>query len=35
MAKPDFTGIWRFNRGRSSLQIPAPDWTIFGATDPE
>src|SRR5262245_13311903 len=29
MAKPDFTGIWRFNRGRSSLQIPAPDSTTF------
>src|SRR5262249_47325453 len=29
MAKPDFTGIWKFNRSRSSLQIPAPDSTTF------
>src|SRR5262245_42944989 len=29
MAKPDFTGTWKFNRGRSSLQIPAPDSTTF------
>ena len=29
MAKPDFTGTWKLNRGRSSLQIPAPDSTTF------
>src|SRR5262245_30057558 len=29
MAKPDFTGTWKFNRGRSSLQIPPPDSTTF------
>jgi hypothetical protein len=29
MAKPDFTGIWKFNRSRSSLQIPEPDSTTF------
>src|SRR5262245_43548967 len=29
MVKPDFTGTWKFNRSRSSLQIPAPDSTTF------
>lgn len=29
MLKPDFTGTWRFNRARSTLQITAPDTTIF------
>ena len=29
MTKPDFTGTWRFNRELSSLQITAPDSTIF------
>ena len=27
--RPDFTGTWRFNPGRSALQIPAPDATRF------
>jgi hypothetical protein len=29
MQKPDYTGTWKFNRGRSLLQIPVPDSTIF------
>jgi hypothetical protein len=29
MAKPNFTGTWKFNPGKSVLQIPAPDSTIF------
>ena len=29
MEKPNFTGTWKFNPGKSSLQIPAPDSTIF------
>lgn len=29
MSKPDFTGTWKFNAERSSLQIPAPDSTTF------
>jgi hypothetical protein len=29
MAKPDFTGTWRFNPSKSRLQIAAPDSTIF------
>ncbi len=29
MAKPDFTGTWKFNRSKSSLQIPSPDSTTF------
>ena len=29
MAKPDFTGTWRFNRSKSALQIPAPDENTF------
>jgi hypothetical protein len=29
MAKPDFSGTWKFNRSKSSLQIPPPDSTIF------
>lgn len=29
MAKPDFTGTWRFNPDKSSLQIPAPEYTSF------
>lgn len=29
MAKPDFTGTWKFNPGKSSLQIPVPDSTLF------
>ncbi|HEY7727308.1 MAG TPA: hypothetical protein VID50_02530 [Candidatus Eisenbacteria bacterium] len=27
--KPDFSGTWRFNPGRSALQIPPPDATVF------
>lgn len=29
MQKPNFTGTWKFNPGKSKLQIPAPDWTVF------
>ena len=29
MAKPDFTGTWRFNAAKSALQIPAPDENTF------
>ena len=29
MSKPDFTGTWKFNRVKSTLQIPAPDETVF------
>jgi hypothetical protein len=29
MPKPDFTGMWTFNREKSRLQIPAPDATVF------
>ncbi len=29
MAKPDFTGTWKFNSGKSTLQIPRPDSTVF------
>ena len=29
MGKPDFTGVWTFNKSKSELQIPAPDSTIF------
>ena len=29
MAKPDFTGTWKFNPDKSSLQIPAPESTTF------
>jgi len=29
MTKPDFTGTWKFNPGKSVLQIPAPDSTIL------
>ncbi len=29
MGKPDFSGVWRFNPKRSSLQIPAPDSSVF------
>ncbi len=29
MQKPDFAGTWKFNPGRSVLQIPAPDSSIF------
>jgi dienelactone hydrolase len=29
MAKPDFSGTWKFNHRKSSLQIPPPDSTIF------
>jgi hypothetical protein len=29
MERPDFSGVWRFNRERSSLQIPPPDSTTF------
>ena len=28
-ARPDFTGVWNFNRERSSLQITPPDSTTF------
>jgi len=27
--KPDLTGIWRFNKERSRLEIPAPDRSRF------
>lgn len=27
--KPDFSGTWKFNRARSSLQTAAPDSTVF------
>ncbi len=27
--KPDFTGTWKFNPGKSRLQIPIPDSAIF------
>ncbi len=26
---PDFTGTWKFSPGRSSLQIPLPESTLF------
>ena len=29
MTRPDFSGTWRFNPAASSLQIAAPDDTIF------
>ena len=29
MAKPDFTGTWKFNPGKSSLQIPVPESALF------
>lgn len=29
MARPNFTGTWRFNRGKSALQIPPPDDNTF------
>lgn len=29
MAKPNFTGTWKFNANESSLQIPAPESTTF------
>jgi hypothetical protein len=29
LAKPDFSGTWRFDPGKSALQIPAPDATVF------
>ena len=29
MNKPDFTGVWRFNSGKSLLEIPSPDSTLF------
>lgn len=29
MGRPDFSGVWIFNRELSSLQIPAPDSTVF------
>ena len=27
--KPDFSGVWRFNPGKSLLEIPSPDSSIF------
>jgi hypothetical protein len=27
--KPNFSGTWRFNPGKSSVQIAAPDSTVF------
>jgi hypothetical protein len=27
--KPDFTGVWRFNKDRSQLEIPAPEFSRF------
>jgi hypothetical protein len=29
MGMPDFTGKWKFNQRKSSLQIPSPDSTTF------
>lgn len=29
MAKSDFTGTWKFDHSKSSLQIPSPDSTSF------
>ncbi len=29
MAKPDFTGTWKFNSGKSALQSPSPESSIF------
>lgn len=29
MNKSDFTGMWRFNREKSVLEIPSPDSTTF------
>lgn len=29
MPKPDFSGTWIFNPGKSALQIAAPDSTVF------
>ena len=28
-AKPDFTGTWKFNSGKSALQSPSPESSIF------
>ena len=29
MPRPDFSGKWKFNRAKSSLQIPPPESTTF------
>lgn len=29
MSKPDFSGRWQFNPGKSLLEIPSPDSTTF------
>lgn len=29
MGRPDFTGTWAFNAGKSALQIPAPESSEF------
>ncbi len=29
MATPNFTGTWKFNSGKSVLQIPSPESSIF------
>jgi hypothetical protein len=29
MTRPDFSGRWQFNPGKSLLEIPSPDSTIF------
>lgn len=29
MGKPNFTGTWKFNPGKSALQIPPPESTTF------
>lgn len=29
MAKPNFTGTWKFNSGKSVLQMPSPESAIF------
>jgi hypothetical protein len=29
LAKPDFTGRWRFNPGKSALEIQPPDASVF------
>jgi hypothetical protein len=35
MERPDFSGVWKFNRERSLLQIPPPDSTTFVITHKE
>ncbi len=35
MPRPDFSGMWTFNRTRSVLQIPPPDSSVFVVTHNE